>query len=149
MTKHLKTCYIVADGEHARVLLHDGRHFTQLRAFDSASAHQDSSDMGSERPGRSVESMGTGRHAIEPRSDPKSRAKTSFAHQIAQIANQAAAEGAFDQLVLVAPPHCLNDIKPALDAAVAAMLVGEDPKDLVKLPTTELHARLADIFLVQ
>ncbi len=138
-----KTWILVADGEHARVVVPaPHHHFRTITSLDSATAHQRSTDLGTDRPGRSFESANPTRHAIEPKSDPHRAAKQGFAHYLAGQMNAAAAEGQFDRLVLVAPAHALNDLRAALDGLAAARLDGTLTKDIVKLPEADLEEHL-------
>src|SRR5579863_5124898 len=53
MTKIPCTWFVVADGEHARVLAHrTDRGFEEARRLDSAAAHRRARDLGADRPGR-------------------------------------------------------------------------------------------------
>lgn len=143
---HAKKLWIVvADGEHARFLtLAEDRALQTIETLDSASAHQRSADLGTERPGRVFESAGTTRHAVSPRQDPQAAEKQKFAYLIAHQLATAQARGAFGQLVLVAPDHVLADLRDALDAACTEKLVGTLAKDLVKVPNAELQPHLEE-----
>jgi len=147
MSRQPKTWFVVADGAHLRILVRDGDGFAAVTASSSADAHHASSDLGSDRPGRSFEGGGTAHHAIEPHSDPHLRAKRGFAHSVADAVNDGLHRHAFVQWVLVAPPKTMQAIKEVLDTAAAAKLVAEDPKDLTGLPEGELRDRLAEIHL--
>lgn len=147
-TKH-NLWVIIADGEHARVVAPAaGQHFTTTLALDSASAHKMSRDLGTDRPGRSVESGGPGagvtRHAIAPRQDPHKAAKHDFIVEVAEQLNRHAAAGDFDHLVLVAPGHALHDLREALSAPARALVTGTLVKDLTKTPDHDLASHLAE-----
>lgn len=142
MSKHDKIWFVVADGANARVLCRSADGFADVTSMASIDAHHRTSDLGSERPGRSVESSGSARHAIEPHSDPQERAKLDFAHEVAAAVNDAAERGDFTALVLVGLPKTVHAIKEKLDHAAASRLVAEHPHDLVKLPETALRDRL-------
>ena len=144
MAKPLTLWIAVADGEHARFVQPDGNNALRTaEALDSVAAHQRSSDIGSDRPGRAFESATTGSHGVAPRHDPHALEKDRFARLVATRLNEAAARGAFDELVLVAPAHTLHKLRDALDAAAASKLVGMLEKDLIKTPDGELwpHVR--------
>jgi protein required for attachment to host cells len=147
MGKHSVTWFVVADGASARLLSRGEDGFAAVSAITSIDARHESSDLGSERPGRTIESGGSGRHAIQPRSDLHEQAKLDFARATAETVNEAAKHGAFDRLVLVALPKTLHAIKLGLDDPALARLVAEHPHDLVKLPEGELRDRLSAIDL--
>ncbi|HVC60875.1 MAG TPA: host attachment protein [Acetobacteraceae bacterium] len=145
MVSNRGLCFLVADGEHARFVGADADNVLRTtRGFDSASAHLASHDLGSDRPGRSFESATPASHGVAPRHDPHRLEATKFAHFVAGEAGNAAGEGAFDRLVLVAPAHCLREIEDALDARTTAMVTGRLAKDLVKTPDHELSPHLRE-----
>lgn len=128
-------CFVIADGEHARFVVADeGNVLRSLRTFDSAMAHRAAHDIGSDRPGRAFESARPGSHGVAPRHDPHQLEKLRFADFVAGEIRTAAAEGAFDRFVLVAPAYCMNEIEAALDANSLGRLAGRLAKDLVKVP---------------
>ncbi|HUN44757.1 MAG TPA: host attachment protein [Acetobacteraceae bacterium] len=136
-------CFLIADGEHARVVFANGENVLRtVRSFDSASAHVPSHEIGSDRPGRAFESARPGSHGVTPRHDPHQLEKLHFADFVADEIGIAAGEGAFDRLVLVAPAYCLNEIEDALDGHTASMIAGRLAKDLVKTPDHELLPHL-------
>lgn len=144
--RHPRLWVLIADGEHARVVAPtmSAHQFATVTGFDSVTAHQRSHDLGTDRPGRVYESASVTRHAIAPHSDPHVEAKHHFAQAVARVIDQHAAEHAFDQLVLVAPPHTLSDLRAALGQNAAAMVVGSEAKELTKLSDHELSEHLAD-----
>jgi protein required for attachment to host cells len=134
---------VIADGEHAR-FVRPGPNNALLRdeSFDSISAHKRSADLGTDRPGGGFHTGASAHHALSPRHDPHGLEKQKFAHLIASELNDAAARGAFDELVVVAPAHTLNDIRDRLDGTTAVRIVGTLEKDLVKTPDHELWPHL-------
>jgi hypothetical protein len=63
---------LIADGGRARVVLNSGpgRGIEQVTGLIFDAELPPSHDIGADRPGRTHESMGKTRHAIEPQSDP-------------------------------------------------------------------------------
>jgi protein required for attachment to host cells len=145
MHKHALIWIVLADGAHARILEHrsgSGETYDEVDNETSAEALRPSRDLGSDRPGRSFESSGGARHAMESKSDPHSAAKKRFEEHMANTLNKAAEEKRFEALVLVAPPEVLGNLRRALSPTATGCLMREEDKDLLKLPTAELHARL-------
>jgi len=131
---------VIADGAHADFLTtNDGKHFEIVDSMSSESAH----DRGADRPGRIHERAAVARHAVEPRHDPHELARREFARSVVDRLVLAERDNRFDRLVLVAPSHQLGLLRQELDAPLRAKVTVELPKDLVKLPTAELHARLS------
>lgn len=142
--KKAKVWYAIADGGRARFVERDenGAYRTVV-SFDSADLHHKASDLLSDRPGRVMESATPGRSAVEPRQDPKRAAKEDF---VKLVADKLAAEherGAFDQLMLVAPPRVLTELKQKLAKPVADLVVKDLQKDLTKVPDHDLTEHLA------
>ncbi len=138
-------CFVIADGGHARfVYPADDNALHTKEAFDSTHVHHQSSDLGSDRPGRSFESGTVTRHAIEPRHDPHEMEKQKFGHFVATKVCAASGAGAFNELILVAPAHTLATIRAELDTLTTAKLVGTLAKDLTKVPDDALYAHLKE-----
>ena len=99
-------------------------------------------ELGTDRPGRSFDLVGSGRHAMESPSDLHREQKRQFARRVAETIRARQATKSFDRLVLVAPPVTMGDLRAALDkvkAAVAAEVVA----DLTNTPMSEIPAHLA------
>jgi protein required for attachment to host cells len=143
MILHRKLCIVAADGEHARFITpaaDNALHTTER--LDSAAAGQRTSDLVSDRLGRSFESASPTRHAITPRHDPHELEKEKFGREVAARINALGAAGAFDALALVAPPPILGLIQDALSSETRAKLVGTLAKDLATVPDHELQPHL-------
>lgn len=143
MVQHHKQCFVIADGGHARFVTPASDNALHTReAIESATLHKQSHDLGSDQPGRSFESASATRHAIEPRNDPHEMEKKKFARLVADKLCADSAADEFNELVLVAPPHVLSDIKAGLDGTAQAKLIGTLAKDLVHVPDHELWPHL-------
>lgn len=145
MVKHIKLWIVIADGEHARIVAprEDGVLETHDH-IDSKSAHLRSSDLGTDRLGRVHESATTARHSTEPRTDPHEAAKDRFAKDLGHWLTEQSRQGAFDELLLVAPSQVLNDLREELDKPAAEKLRGVLAKDLTKVPDDELQPHLSE-----
>lgn len=147
MPKPKRIWVMVADAARARLYISDGRDVrpADKSTFENPDAHGHSRDLVSDRPGRSFESVGGARHAEEPKHDPHRSAKSAFARRIADYVEHSALNDEFDDLVMVAPPQMLGDLREALGQHAAARLIGTAPKDLMKVPVAELQAHLQPI----
>ena len=147
MKAHKKFWILVADGRRARILEYDDPE-TGLRPATSSDYVADSRpsrERGSDRPGRVHESASSLRHAIQPRVDWHDFEEVKFAHEMAKLLNKARLHRAFDQLVLVAPPRSLGELRKALDRDTLAVVAAELDKDLTKLATHELPSHLGPV----
>lgn len=127
----------IADGEHARFVEPDADNVLRtISSIDSASAHLRTRDLGTDRPGRAHESGNPAHHAVGQRHDLHLMEKEKFMQLVAAWINARVAR--FDELLIVAQPRVLGELRDTLDAAAAAKLVGTLEKDLVKIPDHEL-----------
>ena len=88
-------------------------------------------DLGADRPGRSYESVGAARHAIQRENDPRQREAIRFAREIARTLEEARRNREFDQLIVVAGPTFLGLMRAELSPPTKACVVHEVHKDLV------------------
>ena len=145
------TWIVVADGARAFIAANQGPG-TGLTLVPGSAQEQDlqsTTEMGSERPGRSVNSDRSGtRHAIEPRIDWHRFEKQKFAQGIAKLLDGARARKAFHHLILVAPPETLGELRATLDKQTQALVSGELAKDLTRHTIDDLPSHLGGLIKV-
>jgi protein required for attachment to host cells len=146
--KKIITWVLVADGARAKLYRNEGpgKGLRPAMEQEFTGNNQATRDLVSDKPGRTFDSAGAGRHAKEPPTDPHRKAKEDFARQMAQVVGGAA--GSFDRLIVVAPPQALGDLRSAFPEAVRSKITGELNKDLTHLPVNELAAHLSQVFPV-
>jgi protein required for attachment to host cells len=147
MAKKTVTWIVVADGAHARVYAHDGPG-KGLRAalekdFETSLPHH-VRDILTDRRGRYTGAPGSGRHAMDPRTDPKRHVAQEFVKSVAEVIGGAAQHGYFDRLILVAPPKTLGDLRAALPKLVEGLVTGTLDKDLIKRDDGDIERHLVD-----
>jgi protein required for attachment to host cells len=143
--KLIRTWVVIADAARARVFETRGRG-TKLAAVDDMAMDVElapSRELASDRPGRSFESVGSTRHAMEG-TDPHREQKRRFARRIAEAVEARQAANSFDRLVLVAPPVTMGDLRAVLPAKVKAAVAAEVVADLTNTPMRELPAHLSE-----
>jgi len=148
--KPIVTWILVADGAQAKVFEHLGPG-KGLRAVDGmqfAEERKKAGDIVTDRPGRSFSSVGSGRSAIEPSTDPVQERERQFVAMVGSELAKRHESGAFRRLVIAAAPTALGDLRPALTPQVRETVIAELPKDLTGLPTPALATHLADILPV-
>jgi protein required for attachment to host cells len=149
--KPKKTWIVLADGMHARILQQDKHGAPLSPALDQElyhpAAHGFSRDLKSDAPGRAFDSGSGGRHAMEPRTDPKTHENRLFARRVAELINDAALRKAFDQLVLVAPPKALGVLRMELGGHAKKLIIGEIGRDLLKISERELYDHLSEVLI--
>lgn len=142
--KNSKLWYAIADGGRARFVERDENGaFRTVASFVSKDLHSRARDLGTDRPGRVMESATTGRSAIGPRQDPKEAAKEDFVSLVAEELSSEHERGAFNELMLVAPPGVLTELWHKLAGPVARIVVGDLQKDITNVPDHELAKHLA------
>lgn len=141
--KPTRTWILVADGAKARIFLNTGpgKGIDELAGDEFVNALPPSRDIGSDKPGRSFNSTGAVRHAIEPAVDLHRDRKRQFLGHIAHYLDKAHRRGDFDRLILVAPPPALGDLRAQMDEKLRAVVSGEIAHDLVehKLDSVAKH----------
>ncbi len=143
-----KVWVVVADGAHARLFRAEGTNYTiePLREEVYDPARRKGLDLVADRPGRTFDrSHDQGRHAMEPDTDPKRVEKQRFARHLAEVLETGLNEGAYNELVLVAAPRTLGDLRAVLSERVRTHVRREIDKDLTGLPQTELEAQLRPV----
>lgn len=117
---------------------------TELATFDNPDARAKQMDLVSDRPGRSFDSHGEGRHAMEVEVDPKKQEQIRFAKLIADRLEQGRVGNAFGRLVLVVAPMFLGLLRANFGAPLSALVSLEMDKDYTALRPEELRARLPE-----
>jgi len=105
-------------------------------------AHLHDRDLMSDRPGRSYESVGGARHAIEREDDPRHREAVRFARRIARRLDEARRKNEFEQLIVVAGPPFLGMMRQEMSRPTRERVVHEIRKDLVHSPMEALRKHL-------
>jgi protein required for attachment to host cells len=98
----------------------------------------------SDRPGRTFDSAGPGRHAMEPHTPPAEVAAERFARLLADKVDSARQQDRFLHLGLVAPPQFLGLLRKALSEETARRVVLELDKDLTRDTAEELRTHLPE-----
>jgi protein required for attachment to host cells len=134
---------LVGDGRKALFLRNKGtaRQVELVVERELQQPNPPTREQGTDRPGRKPGSDGVSRSAIE-QTDWHARAEEHFAAEIARTLYEMEHSHKFNQLVVVAPPKMLGDLRAAFHSEVAKCVVAEVPKDLTSHPVTELSRLL-------
>lgn len=117
---------------------------TELRDFIGAENRLQDQDLVTDRPGRSFDSGGEGRHALEPSTQPGEVEAQRFAKELAEALDQARTEQRFEMLGLVAPPAFLGLLRKSLTDETARLVVLEIDKDLTRSDAEGVRAHLPE-----
>lgn len=139
------TWFLVADGARARIYATEGRALDLKPVFDhefAAPTRAPNRAADSDKPGRSFDSAGQGRHAMEREVDWQTHEKQMFSKALARELEQGANRNAYDRLVLVAAPEILGFLRDDLGKNAARLVVAEINKDLTHLDALRLSEHL-------
>jgi protein required for attachment to host cells len=138
------TWVLVGDGRKALVLRNagDATH-PNLQTTDVFKQQQTSrtSELGTDKPGRTNPSSAIGHSAYE-QTDWHELEEQRFAHHVAEVLAARAQAGAFEKLVVVAPPKTLAELRRTFPDAVKHKIIAEIDKDLTKHPIHEIERLL-------
>ncbi len=148
--KPTTTWILIADGARAHIFANHGpgKGIEVVDGTAFSADHRPDRELMSDKPGRSFESVGSTRHAIQPHSDPHRELKRAFSERLAAMLDKKLSEKAYDRVILVAPPVTLGDLRSALSANVKAVVYAELDKDLTKTPVHELPGHLGAVLAV-
>jgi protein required for attachment to host cells len=134
---------VVCDGKKALILENVGDwKFPNLQTREVfEQSNPATREQGSDAPGRSIQSVGTARSAME-QTDWHKKAEEDFLHDLAGRLDAAINSGNTRSLVMVAPPRALGIIRHAYSSHVRGALRGEVDKDFVKMPVYEIERYL-------
>lgn len=147
--KKLVTWIVVTDGAKARIVANNGPgiNLSVHQEYSSTAARQKEEDLVSDRKGRSFDRSADGRHAMEPRNSSKQMEKEKFVQSVVEQVRQGGHEKAFDQLVLVAAPAALGQLRKALSGEFGDRITNEIAKDLTNVAVHDLPAHLESLRL--
>lgn len=135
-----KAWVLIADGEKALFLRNvtDGEDpFLQVIRKEEQENPKDI-DQSANRPGRMNDTGVQQRSAMDD-TDWHEIAKERFADDLAEMLYARAHRGAFEHIVLVAPPKVLGELRKQLHQEVAQRVIGEVPKVLTNHPLNEIE----------
>jgi protein required for attachment to host cells len=137
---------VVCDGKKALILENVGdAKFPNLQTREVFEQSNPSTrEQGSDAPGRSIQSVGSARSAME-QTDWHAKAEKDFLHDLAGRLDAALNSGNTRSLVMVAPPRALGIIRNAYSPHIRHALRGEIDKDFVKMPVHEIEEILTGV----
>jgi protein required for attachment to host cells len=144
--KNKVTWILVADGARARLLVNEGYNsgLEPALAEEFIADNRPSGDLVSDRPGRTFDRGGQGRHAMESPTDPHRHEQQIFAQSLAHLLEEQRLKRSYDQLIIVAPPKALGDLRAEFTKAVSDMVINELNKDLTKTAIHDLPSHFTD-----
>jgi protein required for attachment to host cells len=139
------TWFLIADGRRARVLIEE-RRGANLEAPADLSMEISGDELYDvqDRPPRSFDRVGAGRHAMDKGRSLHEQEETNFLKRVAERILNADKQKRFDHLVIAAPPRALGILREKL-SAVQSRIRAETPKDLLDESEPKLRERLREL----
>jgi protein required for attachment to host cells len=131
---------VVADGRKSLFLRNEGdAEFPNL----VVESHREQSDppdrdIKTDAPGRSFSSAGTRRSSLDE-TDFHQQAEDRFAADAAERLGRTVRDGGFEELIIVAPPRTLGELRRHYSQEVSSRIVAEVDKDLTNHPLNKIE----------
>lgn len=142
-----KTWILVADRAHARIFENTGPHsgLNLVREIEHPEGRLQNREIGTDKPGRSFDSHGQGRHALGTEYDPTEHLSQQFAKSLADALEEGRTHNRYERAVLVAEPRFLGLIRDAMSDSARDRISATVNKDLSHIRTQDLPAHLRDV----
>lgn len=139
-----RTWILVAHRSGARLFENRGlgKGVTLLQHLDHPAGKLKNQEINSDRPGRSFDRSGLGRHAYSSEHEPTEHVAEQFAKQLAGLLDDGRNHQRFGRLVLVAEPRFLGTLRAALSSQTAALVTATVDKDLGNTEARDLAKHL-------
>jgi protein required for attachment to host cells len=142
--RKIRSWIAIADSAKARIYASTGPRLKLelVHELDSEAARRLTQDLVTDKPGRSFASASPRRSGMEPPSDPQDLEKHKFVRDLVGYLDAAAQDDSFDDLILVAAPRTLGEIRKLMNGQAAARVRTELDKDLTNIPEADLAKHL-------
>jgi protein required for attachment to host cells len=135
---------VVANAARARLyeLAGRGAPLAELEDMIRAESRLKGHEIEADRPGRTFDSAGEGRHAMEPSLDPRKEEASRFAREIADQLETSYKNHRFERLCIIAPPEFLGLLREEIGKPLDDAVAGELNKDLTHAGTDRIAAEV-------
>jgi len=138
------TWILVADRARARIVakpnpvIGNGHAWQELDPLVFPEARVSGREATTDKPSRSFDRKGSGRHAMVAEVSAKEEAAERFAKTVAKVLEKARTNHLYESLILVAEPGFLGTLQANLSPQTAKKVIDKIPKDLTTRPYKEL-----------
>jgi protein required for attachment to host cells len=134
---------LVCDGAKALVLQNAGSRQTPRLVTREVygQADQRTREIGTDKPGRSISSVGEQRSAME-QTDFHEQEEQRFLAQLAERLHKAVLGGETQALIVVAPPRAIGVLRREFSDHVRGAVQAEVERDYLKMPVDEIARHL-------
>lgn len=124
---------IAADSVNARIFSRSDENspLQEIEDLTHPSGRMKAGELESDKPGRSFDSGGQGRHSMEPEHTRKDKESMVFVEQISDYLSEH--QDDYDELIIICPPKFLGMLRKQIDKMVNRKIIREIDKDVVKL----------------
>jgi len=138
------TWIVVADSAMARIFTYteDGTGLEPVEELQHPASRAHERDLATDRPGRTFDSEGPGRHAKSESVSPKEHEELKFSRELAQYIEKARTRNRFDGLVLVAAPSFLGELRKAMSDPALRLVQSELDKNLAHMDGNAVYSHL-------
>jgi protein required for attachment to host cells len=137
---------LVADGRRARVLVEQRRGASLEEPADlSMEINEEDLYDPQDRPPRSFDRAGAGRHAMDKGRSLHEQEEENFLKRVAHRIGDAEKHNQFDYLVIAAPPRALGLLRNMLPAGAKSRIRADLSKDLLGESVPQLRERLTEL----
>lgn len=134
---------LVSDGRHARLLRNQGTPTKPQLIVEKAidRVNPPTREQGTDKPGRKHGTDGNARSAVE-QTDWHHQDEQRFAAEIAELLYKLGHAGNYEELVVVAPPKMLGDLRAKFHPQVKGAVIAELARDLTQYSVPEISNML-------
>jgi protein required for attachment to host cells len=141
MPKHPSQWVLVANGHKACILsIKKKTEVSLIKEYETDALP--TRELVSDRPGRSFDRRGDGRHAMEPPTDAHRQTSVRFLVDVAAFLDQERLQNHYQQLIVIAAPAALGVLRKHFSKPVHDAIIREIPADLTQYRFDELPAYL-------
>lgn len=136
MTNHQpspkSTWFLIARRTGATIFSNQGRGtaLSVVTEIENPEGKLQSNQIETDRPGRSFDRSGYGRHGLTSEESAREHVEHVFAKRLADLLDKKRCENVFDQLVVVAGPRLLGELRSALSTATQRLVRLELNKEI-------------------
>lgn len=126
------TWFLVARRSGATIFSNYGRGtaLEVVAEIDNPDGRLPGSELEADRPGRSFDRAGYGRHSMSTEESAREHVEHLFAKRLADYLDKNRCENVYDQLILVAGPRLLGELRAALSTATQRLVTLEINKEI-------------------
>ncbi len=140
------TMIVVADSTRARIFTADSASspLNEIETMAHPEGRLHDRDITSDLPGKDIGGGGSGGHAYQSKTDPKKHELAEFAKRVADHLNDARNANKLSNLLLIAEPTFLGELRAHLSHATKEKVVFELDKNLTHHSPADIRKHLPE-----